>query len=67
MVIREGKHKLAIVGVGGWGKDHARVLHDFGSLVAICEIDPQRGKELADRYDARLYSSLDDMLNNEKK
>jgi UDP-N-acetylglucosamine 3-dehydrogenase len=67
MVIREGKHKLAIVGVGGWGKNHARVLHDFGSLVAICEIDPQRGKELADRYDARLYSSLDDMLNNEKK
>jgi UDP-N-acetylglucosamine 3-dehydrogenase len=67
MVIREGKHKLAIVGVGGWGKNHARVLHDFGSLVAICEIDHQRGKELADRYDARLYSSLDDMLNNEKK
>jgi predicted dehydrogenase len=67
MVIREGKHKLAIVGVGGWGKNHARVLHEFGSLVAICEIDPQRGKELADRYGARLYSSLDDMLNNEKK
>jgi UDP-N-acetylglucosamine 3-dehydrogenase len=67
MVIREGKHKLAIVGVGGWGKNHARVLHDFGSLVAICEIDPQRGKELADRYGAKLYSSLDDMLNNEKK
>jgi UDP-N-acetylglucosamine 3-dehydrogenase len=67
MVIREGKHKLAIVGVGGWGKNHARVLHEFGSLVAICEIDPQRGKELADRYGAKLYSSLDDMLNNEKK
>jgi UDP-N-acetylglucosamine 3-dehydrogenase len=67
MVIREGKHKLAIVGVGGWGKNHARVLHDFDSLVAICEIDPQRGKEVADKYDARLYSSIDDMLNNEKK
>jgi UDP-N-acetylglucosamine 3-dehydrogenase len=67
MVIREGKHKLAIVGVGGWGKNHARVLHDFGSLVAICEIDPQRGKELADKYGAALYSSIDDMLNNEKK
>jgi UDP-N-acetylglucosamine 3-dehydrogenase len=67
MVIREGKHKLAIVGVGGWGKNHARVLHDFDSLIAICEIDPQRGRELADKYDARLYSSIDDMLNNEKK
>jgi UDP-N-acetylglucosamine 3-dehydrogenase len=67
MVVREGKHKLAIVGVGGWGKNHARVLHDFGSLVAICESDPQRGKELAYKYGARLYSSIDVMLNNEQK
>jgi UDP-N-acetylglucosamine 3-dehydrogenase len=67
MVIRESKLKLAIVGVGGWGKNHARVLHDFGTLVAICEIDLQRGKELADKYGATLYSSVDDMLNNERK
>ena len=67
MVIRESKLKLAIVGVGGWGKNHARVLHDFGTLVAICEIDLQRGKELADKYGATLYSSIDDMLNNERK
>jgi len=67
MVIRESKLKLAIVGVGGWGKNHARVLHDFGTLVAICEIDFQRGKELAGKYGATLYSSIDDMLNNERK
>jgi UDP-N-acetylglucosamine 3-dehydrogenase len=67
MVITKGDFKLAIVGVGGWGKNHARVLHDFGSLVAICEIDPQRGKEIADKYDARLYSSIDDMLAKERK
>lgn len=67
MVIREDKLKLAIVGVGGWGKNHARVLHDFGALVAICEIDVQRGKELADKYCTTLYSSIDDMLNSERK
>ena len=67
MVIREDKLKLAIVGVGGWGKNHARVLHDFGALVAICEIDLQRGKELADKYGTTLYSSIDDMLNSERK
>src|SRR3712207_8620832 len=66
MVITEGKFKLAIVGVGGWGKNHARVLHDLDSLVAICEIDLQRGKEIADKYGARLYSSLDDMLDKER-
>ena len=67
MVITEDKFKLAIVGVGGWGKNHARVLHDLGSLVAICEIDLQRGKEIADKYGARLYSSIDDMLDKERK
>jgi UDP-N-acetylglucosamine 3-dehydrogenase len=67
MVITEDKFKLAIVGVGGWGKNHARVLHDLGSLVAICEIDLQRGKEIADKYGTRLYSSIDDMLDKERK
>src|SRR5688572_27759999 len=67
MVITEDKFKLAIVGVGGWGKNHARVLHDLGSLVAICEIDIQRGKEIADKYGTRLYSSIDDMLDKERK
>jgi UDP-N-acetylglucosamine 3-dehydrogenase len=67
MVRGEGKLNLAIVGVGGWGKNHARVLHDFGTLVAICEIDLQRGKELADKYGTTLYSSIDDMLNSERK
>ena len=67
MVRGEGKLNLAIVGVGGWGKNHARVLHDFGTLVAICEIDLQRGKQLADKYGTTLYSSIDDMLNSERK
>jgi UDP-N-acetylglucosamine 3-dehydrogenase len=67
MVRGEGKLNLAIVGVGGWGKNHARVLHDFGTLAAICETDLQRGKELADKYDTTLYSSIDDMLNSERK
>ena len=24
--------KIGIIGVGGWGKNHSRVLHDFGVL-----------------------------------
>ncbi|HET8794712.1 MAG TPA: hypothetical protein VFM31_13020, partial [Nitrososphaeraceae archaeon] len=26
------KVKIGIIGVGGWGKNHSRVLHDFGVL-----------------------------------
>ena len=27
--------KIGIIGVGGWGKNHSRVLHDFGVLTSI--------------------------------
>ena len=57
---------VAVIGVGGWGKNHARVLNDFGCLAAICDVDGKRAKELADRYGARSYSSIDDMLAKEK-
>ncbi|HJS81879.1 MAG TPA: Gfo/Idh/MocA family oxidoreductase [Nitrososphaera sp.] len=58
--------KIAVIGVGGWGKNHARVLNDFGCLAAICDVDGKRAKELADKYGARSYSSLDEMLDKEK-
>src|SRR6185503_13959377 len=57
---------VAVIGVGGWGKNHARVLNDFGCLAAICDIDGNRAKELADKYGARSYSSLDEMLEKER-
>jgi UDP-N-acetylglucosamine 3-dehydrogenase len=57
---------IAVIGVGGWGKNHARVLKDFGCLAAICDVDGNRAKELADRYGARSYSSLDEMLEKER-
>ncbi|HLG37878.1 MAG TPA: Gfo/Idh/MocA family oxidoreductase, partial [Nitrososphaera sp.] len=57
---------IAVIGVGGWGKNHARVLNDFGCLAAICDIDGNRAKELAGKYGARSYSSLDEMLEKER-
>ncbi|MGA8912268.1 MAG: Gfo/Idh/MocA family oxidoreductase, partial [Nitrososphaeraceae archaeon] len=62
MVAIGSKLRLAIIGVGGWGKNHARVLHDLGVLSAICDMDAPRAKELADRYNAKSYNSVDEML-----
>jgi predicted dehydrogenase len=58
---------LAVIGVGGWGKNHARVLNDLGCLAAICDVDIQRAKEIAIKSNgARSYSSLDEMLEKER-
>lgn len=57
---------LAVIGVGGWGKNHARVLNDLGCLAAICDVDIQRSREIAGKSGARSYSSLDEMLEKER-
>jgi UDP-N-acetylglucosamine 3-dehydrogenase len=58
--------KIAVVGVGGWGKNHARVLRELGCLAAICDLDSARAKEIASRHGAQAYSSIDDMLEKER-
>lgn len=58
--------KIAVIGVGGWGKNHARVLKELGCLAAICDVDAARTKEIAGKYGAHSYSSIDDMLNKEQ-
>ena len=57
--------KIGIIGVGGWGKNHSRVLHDFGVLTSICDMDKSKAKDLAIRYNVNYYSSMDDMINSE--
>ena len=39
--------KIAVIGIGGWGKNHARVLHDLGALAAVCDVSAERAKEIA--------------------
>ena len=63
----ESKHRLAVIGVGGWGKNHARVLHELDVLVAICDMDEKRAKEIAGKYNVKSYNSLNEMFDEESK
>lgn len=58
--------KIGIVGVGGWGKNHARVLAELGCLAAVCDSDSARASEVASRHGAKPYTSLDAMLAAER-
>ncbi len=57
--------KIGIIGVGGWGKNHSRVLHDFGVLTSICDMDKIKAKNMATRYNVNHYGSIDDMIDTE--
>lgn len=57
---------IGVIGVGGWGKNHVRALSELEALSCICDLDYTKAKELAKKYRVNAYSSLDEMLNNEK-
>lgn len=58
--------KVAVIGVGGWGKNHARVLAELGALAAVCDSDSSRAGDIASKHGAKAYSSADDMLASER-
>jgi UDP-N-acetylglucosamine 3-dehydrogenase len=59
-------NKIAVIGVGGWGKNHARVLKELGCLAAICDLEAARAKEIAGKHGVQSYSSIDDVLDKER-
>jgi len=58
--------RIAQIGSGGWGKNHARVLSQLGALCAICDADKERSREYSERYSVNEYNSVGDLLDNEE-
>lgn len=58
--------KFAIVGCGRIAQRHAEHINKVGKLVAACDIVPEKAAELAKQYQAASYTSIDEMLVNQK-
>jgi len=58
--------RIAVIGTGGWGKNHVRVLSELGNLVAVCDLDASRAAAYADKFRVKGYSSVDELLVKEK-
>jgi UDP-N-acetylglucosamine 3-dehydrogenase len=58
--------RIGVVGTGGWGKNHVRVLSELGCLAAICDLDKDRLSEFSKRYGVPGYASLEEMLKKER-
>lgn len=58
--------KIAVIGLGEWGKNHVRVLSELGSLGAVSDINEERLKLFAQRYGVNGYRSLEELLRNER-
>lgn len=55
---------VAVIGVGFWGKNHARVFSELEEtkLVAVCDMDVERAKTIASQYGAEVYGDSREML-----
>lgn len=58
--------RFAIIGCGRIAQRHAEQISKRGRLDAVCDIIREKANELAVKYDARPYYSIDDLLLNEK-
>jgi len=55
---------VAVVGAGFWGKNHARVFKELDEteLIAVCDIDAEKTKNLAKQFSVETYTSVGKML-----
>ena len=58
---------VAVIGVGFWGRNHARVLSslDRAELVAVCDLDRRRAEEVARSYGVEAYTDSSELLSRD--
>ena len=49
--------KLAVIGMGHWGKNLVRVFHQLGALHTVCDADPSRAAAVADSYPGAAFTT----------
>lgn len=60
--------KFGLIGAGGWGETHAKVYTDHMGvdLVAVCDLDGARAREMAGKYGlARWHTDYADLLKDD--
>lgn len=57
--------RAAVVGVGAFGRHHARIYHELAAegvrLVGLVDIDPEGPKDLAEKFGVPLVRTVDDL------
>lgn len=58
--------RVGVVGTGGWGKNHVRVLNELHCLAAVCDMNKERAESFSKNFHVPAYASLEEMLKAEK-
>ncbi len=60
--------RMAVVGIGFWGKNHVRVIDELrqSEIVAVCDMDLQRAEAIAQKYEVKAYDDSVKMYKKER-
>jgi UDP-N-acetyl-2-amino-2-deoxyglucuronate dehydrogenase len=56
------KIKFGIIGCGRIAQRHAEHINKKGELVAVCDVVKEKADQMADKYGAKAYYSIEDLL-----
>lgn len=59
--------KFALLGCGKIGERHAKLMHEKGKLIAVCDIEKEKADALAHQVQSKSYYSLEKLLQQEKQ
>ncbi len=59
--------KFAIIGCGRIARRHAEHIQTYGVLAAVCDVVEEKAASFAQEYHARAYTSLNDLIREEKE
>ena len=58
--------RVGVVGTGGWGKNHVRVLNELQALAAICDMNKERADSFSRNFHVPAYPTFEEMIKKEK-
>lgn len=58
--------RVGVIGTGGWGKNHVRVLNELDCLSAICDLNQSQLELYSKKYSVPGYQEVDDMIRKER-
>ena len=57
---------IGLIGLGGWGKNHVRVLNELKVLSGICDVNNVTLEYYSKKYKINGYTSVNELIHNEK-
>ena len=58
--------RVGVIGTGGWGKNHVRVLNELQCLAAVCDMNEERAQTFSKNFHVPGYTSSEAMIKKEK-